>query len=333
VKALAAAAPPRPALRTTAQPRCPLCGSAGTVLHAAVRDHFFHVPGSWSLKRCVDPACTLVWQDPMLTDEDLGKAYDGYYTSVAQGGAEPDSGERAFGATFFRLDRWASRLLELGPERRRHAAAYLDDLPPATLLDVGCGDGSFAASMRERGWTVRGTEFDPAAARTAEAAHGIAVDVGELSAIGYPGGSFDAITARHVLEHVREPVAFLAECWRILKPGGRLVLVTPNVESLGHRHFADRWRGLEQPRHLFLYGSASLRALFGKIGIDAVQVFSSAQGSDYVLRASWAASKGLWRRAVDYLAIWRLQLAETRSTRRGSDVGEELVSLATKPGA
>ena len=163
--------------------------------------------------------------------------------------------------------------------------AYLDDMAPGTLLDVGCGSGGYAAAMQARGWNVRGTELDPMAAQAARAKHGIAVDVGELADIGYPDGAFDAITARHVLEHVQEPVGFLAECWRILRPGGRLVVVTPNVDSLGHRHFAERWRGLEQPRHLFLYRSASLRALFGRIGVDPVEVFTSAQGSDYVLRA------------------------------------------------
>jgi predicted SAM-dependent methyltransferase len=129
---------------------------------------------------------------------------------------------------------------------------------------------------------------------------------------------------------VQEPVGFLAECWRILRPGGRLVIVTPNVDSLGHRHFAERWRGLEQPRHLFLYGSASLRALFDRIGVEPVEVFTSAQGTDYVLRASWASSRGAWRRAVDYVAIWRLQFAGTAGTRRGRDVGEELVAVASK---
>jgi len=328
IDAAAMAASPVP-LRTAARPHCLLCGSAGTVLHAAVADHYFRVPGRWTLKRCPDPGCGLVWQDPMLVAEDIGRAYESYYTSAQPDGLAADAGQ-GFGATFYRLDRWASALLRLEDERRRHAAAYLDDRPPGSLLDVGCGSGAYAASMQARGWSVRGTEFDPVAAQTARTTHGIPVDIGELTAIAYPDGAFDAITARHVLEHVQEPIGFLAECWRILRPGGRMVIVTPNVDSLGHRHFAERWRGLEQPRHLFLYGSASLRTLLGRAGIGPAEVFTSAQGSDYVLRASYATSEGPWRRLVDYLAIWQLQLAETGGTRRGRAVGEELVAVATK---
>jgi 2-polyprenyl-3-methyl-5-hydroxy-6-metoxy-1,4-benzoquinol methylase len=187
--------------------------------------------------------------------------------------------------------------------------------------------------MQARGWTVRGSDFDPQAARTARTTHGIEVDVGELATIAYPDRAFDAVTVRHVLEHVPEPIAFLAECWRILRPGGRLVIVTPNIDSLGHRYFADRWRGLEQPRHLFLYGSAPLRVLFSRVGVDAAEIFTTAQGGDYVLRSSWLASQGTWRRIVDYLAIWRLQFEEVAGTRRGRDVGEELVAVAIKAAA
>ena len=316
-------------LRTSPRPRCLLCGAPGDVLHAAVADNMYYLQGRWSLKRCTESRCGLVWQDPMLVAEDIGRAYDRYYTSAPTDGSGADARKRN-GATFRRLDRWASRLLKLDAERRRHAAAYLDDTPPGTLLDVGCGTGAYAAAMQARGWTVRGSEFDPQAARTARTRHGIEVDLGELAAIAYPDRAFDAITVRHVLEHVQEPIGFLAECWRILRPGGRLVIVTPNVDSLGHRHFGERWRGLEQPRHLFLYRGASLRALFGRIGVDSVEIFTSAQGSDYVLRASWMSSQGARRQIVDYLAIWRLQFEEVAGTRRGRDVGEELVAVAIK---
>ncbi len=317
-------------LRTVARPTCPLCGARGRGLHDSVPDHYFGVRGAWNLRCCDEPGCGLVWQDPMVVAEDLPKAYQNYYTTLGTGTqAAPE--RAAFDPMFYRLERLATRVLGLGPERERLAQAYLDRERPGTLLDVGCGDGTFAAEMKRRGWNVRGTDFDPAAAARARSDHDISVDVGDLVQLAYEASSLDVVTARHVIEHVYDPVEFAAECWRLLKPGGQLVLVTPNVGSLGHRHFGPRWRGLEQPRHLHLFDPRSMRALLERAGIHDAKVFSTAQGATYGLRGSYATSRGVLRRCIDYSAIWWLQVAETLLERNGRDVGEELVVVARKP--
>jgi SAM-dependent methyltransferase len=321
----------RATLRTESRTACALCGSTGRVLHVDVPDYFFAVPGHWSLRRCVNDRCGLVWQDPMVVSEDLIHAYADYYTRPhahrdGRGGAASN-----YGAAFFWLERQTTRLLRLGPERRRFASAYLDREAPGSLLDVGCGSGEFAASMKRRGWTVRGTEFDASAAASARRLHGVTVDIGDLREIHYHDRSFDAITARHVIEHVREPLEFLMECWRLLKPGGKLIFTTPNAGSLGHRHFGSRWRGLEQPRHLFLFDATAMRTLFLGAGIERVEVFTSAQGGVYMTRQSYEQSRGVFRRTIDYGAIWWIQFRETNLVRRGRHVGEELIAIASKP--
>jgi 2-polyprenyl-3-methyl-5-hydroxy-6-metoxy-1,4-benzoquinol methylase len=318
-------------LRTEPRGRCALCGTSGHLLHAGVPDYYFGVPGRWSLRRCDNPDCGLVWQDPMVVGEDLIHAYADYYTGSGGTVDRRNAAAAAFDPMFFWLERLSTRLLGLEPERRRFSSAFLDQRPPGSLLDVGCGNGGFAAKMQSEGWKVRGTDFDPSAAAAAWDTHGITVDLGDLPEIGYANASFDAVTARHVVEHVRDPVAFLAECWRILRPGGHLVYITPNAGSLGHRHFAGRWRGLEQPRHLFLFDATSMRALFRRAGVDTVEVFSSVQGGVYMTRQSYQNSRGVVRRCVDYAAIWWLQFREAALMRRGRHVGEELVAFASKP--
>ena len=318
-------------LRASARERCAVCGSAGAVLHHDVPDHYFGVPGAWTLKRCIQPNCGLIWQDPMIISDDLVRAYLNYYTTAVENSQSSGFSGTGFGSLFFRLERLTTRMLRLQPERLRHGFAYLDDKMPGKLLDVGCGSGSFAAAMRQQGWEVRGTDFDPNAADSARKTHAIHVDIGDLRDIRYDDGAFDAITVRHVVEHVREPVEFATECWRILKPGGRLVFITPNAGSLGHRHFGSRWRGLEQPRHLFLFDCASMTALLSRAGIPAANVFSSAQGSMYVMRESCESSRGTLQRMVDFVAIWWLQFREASLIGRGLQVGEELVATATKP--
>jgi len=320
-------------LRTEPRPACPLCGGGGTPVHDDVEDLFFGVAGRWSLRRCSAGDCQLIWQDPMVVDDDLSLAYHDYYTHSGSGWAGQAGPTAAPGAAFFRLDRWSTRLLRLQAARDRFACAYLDDVPAGTLLDVGCGNGQFLAAMKARGWQVRGTEFDPRAAAAATRGSGIPVDVGDLRSLAYPAQSFDAVTVRHVVEHVRDAVAFVAECWRILEPGGRLVLVTPNAASLGHRHFGTSWRGLEQPRHLFLYGPVSMQALLRHAGLPEGRIFSTAQGAAYVLRSSLAARRPRRPPAgwLDQAMVWWLLGLEVAAIRCGIQTGEELVAIVRKP--
>ncbi len=82
---------------------------------------------------------------------------------------------------------------------------------------------------------------------------GLEVRCGSLEEQGYPAESFDAVTLCHVVEHLSDPRATIDECFRILKPSGRLVVATPNSDSLSRRLFGKDWRGLEPPRHLMVF--------------------------------------------------------------------------------
>src|SRR5205807_8533980 len=117
------------------------------------------------------------------------------------------------------------------------------------LLEIGCGSGEALARMREIGWTVVGTDFDPQAVTAARA---LAMDIrlGGPETLQPEDGRFDAIYLGHVLEHVSDPLAFLERCRALLGEGGSLVIVTPNTASLGLKWFGRHWRGLEPPRHL-----------------------------------------------------------------------------------
>jgi SAM-dependent methyltransferase len=86
----------------------------------------------------------------------------------------------------------------------------------------------------------------------------------------YPDASFDAVTLNHVIEHVPDPIQTLRECARILKKDGRLVILTPNSSSLGHRVFKQDWRGLEPPRHLHLFSMQSMRRTLELAGFRKV---------------------------------------------------------------
>lgn len=139
--------------------------------------------------------------------------------------------------------------------RRAEALCTAED-----LLDIGCGDGTYLAGLRAAGHYGRlvGIDIEPelvTAARdnaSAVSAAGAARDTasrdaqypgstvefmtGDAAQLPYPAASFDAVTARYVIDHLPDPAAAIAEARRVTRPGGRLVRIA-NAEG----HLSEFW--------------------------------------------------------------------------------------------
>jgi 2-polyprenyl-3-methyl-5-hydroxy-6-metoxy-1,4-benzoquinol methylase len=256
---------------------CYLCSSQGKLLYEGLTDHLFGSPGNWNLMKCTNTQCGLIWLNPMPLEKDIGKAYLNYFTHNSCCGNSQDKVIRKFiWLTAWRFYRMLLFLTWIQPERKKRNGMYLLDRTPGKLLDVGSGNGQFLALMRNKGWDIEGQEVDPKAAETALKTYGINVKIGELKSIGYSCDNFDAVVMSHVIEHVHDPIETLNECRRILKPGGTLVLVTPNAESFGHRYFKSWYRGLEPPRHLYLFTQKTLQHIAKKAGFADYRVWTAA---------------------------------------------------------
>jgi 2-polyprenyl-3-methyl-5-hydroxy-6-metoxy-1,4-benzoquinol methylase len=158
--------------------------------------------------------------------------------------------------------------------------------PRGELLDVGCALGFLIDPLRRYcDWNVRGIDVSSFAAYFARRKFGLDVTAGTLEEAGLPDGSFDFVIQKDLLEHVRDPRAHLAETARILRPGGRVWLVTPNGEAnlrgLGRdaRELSGR-PGNRLPRldqgHLQFFTRQNLETLFAESGFRLLRMRSVA---------------------------------------------------------
>lgn len=102
-----------------------------------------------------------------------------------------------------------------------------------SLLDIGSGTGSFLQRLRSEGHLGRLCALDssPAAVAVAAQIRDVEAVLGDACALSYDPGTFDVVTARHMLYHVDDPVLAIRETRRVLRPGGRFVAVVNHARS------------------------------------------------------------------------------------------------------
>jgi 2-polyprenyl-3-methyl-5-hydroxy-6-metoxy-1,4-benzoquinol methylase len=324
---------------------CYLCGAEGHLLYGNLQDRIFGVQGKWNLKKCCNPECELLWLDPVPTEANLHKVYETYFTHQVSGSDVDNLRAHGMLLRSFRLVlKLGYRLLlhltgihqSLSQARQDTANIYLSNSKTGRLLDVGCGNGTFLDRMRSLGWNVQGVEVDHKAARIAEKVFSVPVFIGTLEEARRPAASVDAITMNHVIEHVHDPIALLQECHRILKPGGHLTVVTPNVRSLGHAWFGRNWRGLEPPRHLYLFSQATLQSSARKAGFRKVETWTTPANAEVLAIGSFDIKCGGRQTVGNSLPLLRELLGKYFQLRacvyywRHSDSGEEVILRASK---
>ncbi len=184
--------------------RCPLCDGADLVRHATDYKGI-------RIDRCA--GCGTRFMNPQYSDEHLRNFYSDYQ--------DTDASHHRYGdATLPR---------ELVHEHNlSRIEAYVE---PGRLLSVGCGNGLDLRVATRRGWQAEGFEVDGNhAARLADEL-GLPVTAGDFASADFDAASFDCVYLNHVLEHPRNPGAYLRRIGHVLRPGGLLHLACPNIES------------------------------------------------------------------------------------------------------
>jgi 2-polyprenyl-3-methyl-5-hydroxy-6-metoxy-1,4-benzoquinol methylase len=333
-------------VRVEAVPDCLLCLGQGVPLYTGLRDRLFDAPGIWGFFQC--PQCGLIWLNPRPVLEHAGKVYSTYYThAVEEGSARQRIRDAVLAAAVGCCDRvhqwgWrqAGRFLYLIPpvrEAAKVATMYLGGVKKGRLLEVGCGSGRLLAVMRDSGWEVLGVEPDNEAARVAQQRYGVPVVVGTLPQASLPDESFDVVMMSHVIEHLYDPVATLRACRRVLKIGGKLVVLTPNSASLGHFFFRQWWVHLDPPRHHHIFSIRTLGICAERAGfcVDVLRATARNAGP------TWTSSRHLRRNEKPQSGgsgLWGMMkgipfgLCEAIACGFGKASGEELLLIATKKG-
>lgn len=303
---------------------CPICGRRSYVPHLVSPDQLHGVSGSYRYVRCSD--CRSVFQNPRVVQQDLALCYpENYFTHRDQ----PLSAAAPAGSLVDRL-RWqilsladgrppsgpknyliavAAHFMKRIPSLRRRARFGL--LDPLGLdeagrrcLEVGPGRGHDMVQLARLGWEVEGLDFDTKAARTAQDQSGCCVIEGTLEDSPWAAGTFDLIYASHVVEHFPEPRRDLRKAFELLRPGGRLVLVYPNPDSLVARIYG-RWAATwDPPRHLVLPSASGISALLYGIGFDRVSTEPLHRHG-----AGWAALAQHYRVGGSRIEDWPLRLS------------------------
>ncbi|HET6204208.1 MAG TPA: class I SAM-dependent methyltransferase [Planctomycetota bacterium] len=205
--------------------------------------------------RC--PRCGLRYVSPRPTAEGVAQLYTRY---LPDGEGEADEWDRAMEAVF-----------EDAARRVEGAVGG-----PGRVLDVGCGFGRFLETMERRGWEPFGIDPSPRAGERARARLRRATLWPGLFPEDLRGAPpLHAITAFYVLEHVRDPLAFLRAAFAALVPRGVLLLRVPHTaplkRALGWLRVPNRL--YDMPAHLFDYAPAVLRRLLAEAGFGPVEAF------------------------------------------------------------
>lgn len=269
--------------------QCALCASPDrTLLHAKLWDNVFNAaPGRWQMWRC--ESCRSGYLDPRPNEATIGRAYGVYYTHEN----EPEPLARTWRGRFlnglgngYRNHRFGTQLSPAYPAGRFIARCF----PPlifqiaisyrflpkrdarierVSVLDIGCGNGTFLDLARDAGWQAFGTDPDPLARRMA-AEKGLTV-LERIEDWFKRDERFDFVTLNHVIEHVHDPATVLRQAASLLRPGGEIYIQTPNIDAQGHRLYGTDWRGLEPPRHLVLFNHKSLTDALDQAGFVSIR--------------------------------------------------------------
>lgn len=141
------------------------------------------------------------------------------------------------------------------------------------LLDIGCAQGFFLYSASKARYNIKGIEISQDAAEYAVREFGLDVEAKPFEELRFPENHFDVVTLWQVLEHVPYPLTILKEVHRILKPGGLLVVSTPDIAGIPAKILRKRWWDIKR-LHINQFSTKTLRDILQNGGFKNISSVS-----------------------------------------------------------
>jgi SAM-dependent methyltransferase len=240
--------------------KCYICGSTNNLKVAAGVDREYYVSDDvFTVVECQE--CGLRYLNPRPVVEELGTIYPADYYSYNM-----DTNPEELGI--------AQRLRHRVHGRRiRSLLRHLDDREHVDLLDVGCGDGwmlyLFKSADPGRIRTF-GVDINPDVCKAAQK-RGHTVFCGLFEDVDFDR-QFDVVNLSNVIEHVTDPVAVVKKAAKTLRPGGILILETPNRDSWDARYFVNgTWGSYHIPRHFTFFNPATISKMGALAGFKILE--------------------------------------------------------------
>lgn len=228
-------------------PACPMCRSER-------REVRFQLTGNYEVALCLD--CGLSYLYPRLTEEAMQAVYrdPSYFEGGESGYADTSyvEQEASLRATFKCLLRNLTKRGATGGD----------------LLEVGCGYGYLLDEARPFFQRRVGTEFSSQAAELARET-GAEIFVGGVEQL-HLEVRFDCVLATQVIEHVYDPLPFVRNLVRLVKPGGHMVLATPDIGGVLRKVMGRHWPSFKVPEHVVYFDFDSLESLMRQGGIEKI---------------------------------------------------------------
>ena len=295
---------------------CPVCGATAAAP--------FHAKNGYTIVECA--ACQMRFVSPMPTPAELTAHYQnaGYFEGESEQG----------------YLNYADMQKALRPHFQRRLQTIETQLPQrGKILDVGCAAGYFLQEAQQRGWHICGMELSQEMAHSAEQLLHAPIYTA-LDAV--PDRDFDAITLWEVIEHLPDPIETLRQLRDRLRPGGVLMLSTPNNGHWQALRAKELWIGYRPPSHLQYFTRETLTDTLHRAGFERSAVNGAAPLPPlpgWLSRASKPLEQAL---AMGQARPWKLALFTWRGIRvfgwgwqkiahRSDDIFATLEALAFRP--